>query len=65
MIDALSQLLIAERILTHDVRNTRAAKELVKARIDLLQHLRQVIQSHDLILMIATERMIVKGDLEH
>jgi len=65
MIDTLGQLLIAERTLAHAVRQTRAAKQLTALRADFFQHLKTVARSHDLALMIATERLIVEGDLEH
>jgi len=65
MIDALGRLLATERGLTREVRQTRAAKRLAALRADFLQHLKTVARSHDLALMIATERMIVEGDLEH
>jgi len=65
MIDDLSRLLAAERGLTHEVKQTRAARRLAKLRVEFLQHLQNVAQSHHLALMIATERLIVKEDLEH
>jgi len=65
VIDELGKLLAAERGLTKEVKQTRAAKQLAKARINLLQHLQNVNRNHDLALMIATERMIVQDDLDH
>jgi len=65
MIDALGRLLTRERESTHEVKQTRAAKRLVVVRSKLLRHLQNVVQSCDLALMIATERMIVQDDLDH
>jgi len=65
VIDALGKLLAAERELTHEVKQTRAAKRLASSRIELLRHLQNVNRSNDLALMIETERVIVKGDLKH
>jgi len=65
MIDALGRLLTREREVTNEVKQTRAAKRLVVVRTKLLLHLKNAARSHDLALMIATERMIVQDDLEH
>jgi len=65
VIDELSRLLAAERILTDEARQTRAAKRLAVSRVKLLRHLQNVLRSDDLVLMMTTERLIVKGDLEH
>jgi len=65
MIDALGGLLTRERILTDEVKQTRAAKRLVVVRTKLLRHLQNVARSHDLAVMVETERMIVKDDLDH
>jgi hypothetical protein len=41
------------------------AKNLQKERTSLLSHVREVGKSSDLALMVATEKAIVNGDLEH
>jgi len=63
--DGLDRLLIAEKGLTDEVKQTRSAKRLAKLRIELFQYLQNVARSSDLALMIATERAIVEGDLDH
>jgi len=65
MTDELGRLLIAERGLTDKVKQTRSAKQLAKIRIELLRYLQTASRSHDLALMIETERIIVEGDLKH
>jgi len=65
MTDELGRQLIAERGLTHQVKQTCSAKQLAKIRIELLHSLQTVGRSHDLALMIETERVIVEGDLKH
>jgi len=63
--DELDRLLIAEKGLTDEVKQTRSAKRLARLRIELLQYLQSVARSHDLALMVKTERVIVQGDLDH
>jgi hypothetical protein len=41
------------------------AMRLQKERANLLKHVREVGKSNDLALMVATEKAIVNGDLEH
>ncbi|MDR1162857.1 MAG: hypothetical protein LBM17_03345 [Candidatus Accumulibacter sp.] len=62
-VQQLRRLLVAEEVFTDAMRNTRPAKSLQNTRSGLLKHLREVGQSGDLYLIVATERGIIDGDL--
>ena len=62
-LEKLSHLLASEEEFTEKLKNTRAAKQLDGARTELFEHVREVVRSGDLSLIVATEKSIVKGDL--
>jgi len=64
-LEKTGRLLWAEKTLAEAVRKTNSAKQLSRGRQELLAHLGQIARSDDLSLIIAVERMIVQGDLEH
>jgi len=59
----LNRLLLAEEAFTMEVKKTGASKRLINSRNGLLAHVQDVARGGDLELMVATEREIVKGDL--
>jgi hypothetical protein len=61
-LDKLDRLLAAEEAFTQKHNDTRSAKWLKKARTDLSEHIREVVRSGDLPLIVATERVIIQGD---
>jgi cell division septal protein FtsQ len=61
----LGQFLAIEGGWINEVAETQAAKGLNEARAVLLQHLHDVGNSGNLELIVATEKIIVQGDLEH
>jgi len=64
MRERLSRLLSEEENLTEAHKKTTAYKRLRESRGELLAHVHEVARSGNLALMIETERMIVRGDLE-
>ncbi|MDR1163499.1 MAG: hypothetical protein LBM17_06680 [Candidatus Accumulibacter sp.] len=63
-LERLNRLLVVEESSVARLRATRAAKGLQAARKKLLEHLREIGQSGDLSLIVASERGIVEGDLD-
>jgi len=62
-LDKLEQLLIAEESFVEALKKTTEASELSTGRKELLNHLRALVKSNDLSLIIATEKAIIRGDL--
>jgi len=62
-LDKLENLLAAEETFVEALKNTTEASELSTGRKELLNHLRQLVKSNDLSLIIATEKAIIQGDL--
>jgi hypothetical protein len=61
----LSRILLLEAGCSNAQSVTSATKNLQKARTDLLEHVREVGRSGDLALIVATEKAIESGELEH
>jgi len=61
----MSRLLIAEENLNNEIRNTPASRKMQRVRQRMLEHLREVGRGGDLSLIVATEKAIVQGDLDH
>jgi len=59
----LGHLLAAEESFVEALKKTTEASELSTGRKELLNHLRQLVTSDDLALIIATEKTIIQGDL--
>lgn len=59
-----ARLLATEESLALMLRETAAAKRLAAVRSQLLEHVREVVKTGDLSLIVTTERAIVEGDLE-
>jgi len=62
-LDKLEQLLVAEGSFVETLKKTRAARTLSAGRKELLEHLRALVHSDDLRLIIAAEKKIIQGDL--
>jgi len=62
-LDKLTHLLTAEEAFVEALKNTRAAHRLVDGRKQLLAHLRKLVSSKNLALIVATEKEIIQGDL--
>jgi len=62
-LDKLEHLLIAEGSFVETLKKTQAAKTLSAGRKELLEHLRTLVHSDDLRLIIAAEKKIIEGDL--
>jgi len=65
VLEKTGRLLWAEKTFAEAVKKTSSAKRLANGRQELLAHLKQIAQSDDLALIVAVERVIVQGDLEH
>jgi len=61
----LDRILAREQALVEEVNKTRAANKLRLFRRDFLRQLVETGKSGDLPLMVAVEKQIVEGDLEH
>jgi len=62
-LDKLEHLLAAEGTFVETLKKTQAARTLSAGRKDLLEHLRALVHSDDLRLIIAAEKKIIEGDL--
>jgi hypothetical protein len=61
----LANILALEAGWSKALASAANAKNLQKERTNLLGHMREVGRGGDLVLMVATEKAIVDGDLEH
>jgi hypothetical protein len=61
----LTRTIAREAGLAQALSTATAAKKLKKERADLLEQVREVGKSGGLVLMVAFEKAIVNGDLEH
>jgi len=62
-LDQLDQLLTEEELFVDELKRSRLATQLAAGRTRLLEHLRELVQSDDLPLMIEVEKKIIEGDL--
>jgi len=62
-LEHLDHFLTTEETLVEKLKKTQAAIQLSDERKGFLEHLRKLVQSDDLSLMIETERKIIQGDL--
>jgi len=62
-LDKLENLLAAEETFVERLKKTSEASELSTGRKELLNHLRTLVKSDDIALIIATEKTIIEGDL--
>jgi len=62
-LDQLDQLLTEEEVFVDELKRSRLAAQLAAGRTRLLEHVRGLVHSDDLSLIIKTEKTIIEGDL--